>query len=248
MRIFVVDIGNSNAVLGLFEGNRLRWHRRFGTAKILSLVKKIRLKRVNGVAVASVVPSLDRPLKKILKKKFGVTPLFVSSKIKLPIRLKVKKPSQVGADRIANASAVFRPTLKKGGRGGFIIVDFGTATTFDLISGKGEYLGGPIAPGIGIANAALHEKTAKLPLVKIGRPRRVIGKETRECIQSGVLYGYAGLVEGLIARIKKEYGRPIRVIATGGLAPLILPHCCSIRGADPFLTLEGLKIIYKLHA
>src|SRR3989338_2900768 len=136
MKIFVVDVGNSNSVFGLFEWTRLRWQRRCETAKTVSLVKKIGLKRVDGVAVASVVPSLDRTLKQILKKKFGVAPLFVSSKIRLPIKLKVRKPSQVGADRIANvvgAWGLFRKAC--------IVVDFGTATTFDVISEKGEYLG-----------------------------------------------------------------------------------------------------------
>lgn len=240
MKILCVDVGNTNIVLGLFHGKRLEWAKRFETQEGIRLLKKFLLKSVDGIAVASVVPSLDLALKNLLKKKFGVNPLFVTSRIRLPIKLKVKRPSQVGADRIANAVAA-------GGRGGIIVVDFGTATTFDVISAKGEYLGGPIAPGIGIANAALHEKTAKLPLVKIARPKRVIGKETAECIQAGVLFGYAGLVEGLIARIRKEYGDRMKVIATGGLAPLVARECCSIQKVDSFLTLKGLKSIYDYH-
>ncbi len=245
-RVLAIDIGNSNIVLGLFEGEKIKWVKRVVTDRGLRFLKNIRLKSVDGIAVASVVPALDSPLKRLLKKKFGLKTLFVSSRIRLPIRLKVKRPSQVGADRIANAVAAYKiPPGPPFSKGGVIVIDFGTATTFDVISEKGDYLGGPIAPGIGIANAALHEKTAKLPLVRITRPPRVIGRETRECIQAGVLYGYAGLVEGLIARIRKEYGKKMRVIATGGLAPLIVCECCSIQDVDSFLTLRGLKFIYE---
>lgn len=234
--LLAIDVGNSNIVIGLFEGVRLKWHRRFATAKGISLLKKIWLQHVDGIIVASVVPAINQPLRCLLKKKFGIPPIFVSSKTKLPIKIKTKTPSQVGADRIANAVAVYC-------RRAIIVVDFGTATTFDVVSETGEYLGGPIAPGIGIANAALHEKTAKLPLVPIKRPKRVIGRETSECIQAGVLFGYAGLVDGLVARIQKEYGQKMRVIATGGLAPLIVPLCRSVKKVEPNLTLQGLRIL-----
>lgn len=259
-KILAIDVGNTNIVVGLFEGERLRWHRRFETHKGLSLLRKLWISQVNCVVVASVVPRLDKPFRLLLRKKFGVEPLFVTSRTKLPIRFKTKKPSEVGADRIANAVAAWKipptplcpstglRTSQRGARGDLktvpiIIIDFGTATTLDVVSAQGEYLGGPIVPGLRICLEALHEKTARLPLVSIAKPKRVIGRQTRECIQGGVYYGYAGLVDRLVGLIQKELGMKTAVIATGGFATLIAKECRTIQKLEPFLTLKGLRIV-----
>jgi type III pantothenate kinase len=237
--LLAIDIGNSNIVVGLFRGKQLRWVKRFETAKGLVRFRKMALKSVDGIIVASVVPSLNAPLKKILKRRFKKAPIFIPSKTKLPIRLRVREPRQVGADRMANVVAAWVQFKKD-----CLVIDFGTATTFDVVSKGGDYLGGPIVPGVRMINEALHEKTAKLPLFRIARPKKVIGKTTRDCIQGGVFYGYLSLVEGLIKKIQKEYGKKLFVVATGGLAPLFVKGMRSVHRRDPCLTLRGLQHIF----
>jgi len=149
-------------------------------------------------------------------------------------------PREVGADRIVNAVAAYEKY-----RCGLIVVDFGTATTFDCISPRGEYLGGAIAPGVLISSEALFQRTSKLPRVEVARPRSVVGKDTVSSIQSGLFYGYVGMVDGLVERIRQELGLPMRAIATGGLAPLFVPHCRTLEAFEELLTLEGLSIIYE---
>ena len=238
-RLLTIDVGNSQTVFGLFEGKTLRWVRRVETGKAIRLFQKIRLRRGDGVAVASVVPPLDRRLVRLLRKKFGRPPLFVSHRLKLPIRIRLKNPAQVGADRIANAVAAF---VRFGNTRPLLIIDFGTATTFDVVTAKGGFIGGAGLPGLGTAAEALATRCTKLPRVSPARPRRVIGRDTREAILSGIVLGHAALVDGMVARISREIRRRPRVIATGGFARLVAPLTRSARTICPHLTLEGLRL------
>ncbi len=238
-RLLAVDVGNSNIVIGLFEGKRLRWQRRFETSRV-GAIHEWSPKNPDSIIISSVVPRLDRPLRNFLRKRFGREPLFVSAKMKLPLRFR-KHPAQLGADRIVDMVAVYQKWKQA-----VLVIDFGTATTFDVVSADGDYVGGNIVPGLGIINAALHEKTAKLPQVRVSKPRRVIGRTTREQIAAGVYYGYLSLVEGMVHRIQKEYGKKFLVVATGGFARLIAKDCPVIHQVDPTLTLEGLRLIAQL--
>ena len=250
--ILVFDVGNTNIVLGVFRGDELvaNWRlstNRFQTAdeygillRELFAISGLEMKTVKALLISSVVPPLMFTLEQMCEKFFGLTPLVVGPGIKTGLAIKYENAREVGADRIVNAVAGF---TKYGGP--LIIVDFGTATTFCAISAKGEYMGGAIAPGIGISTEALFTRAAKLPRVEVVKPQSVIGKNTVSSMQSGIFYGFVGQVEELARRIKKELGEKAKVIATGGLAELIAQESSSIDLVDPFLTLWGLKIIYE---
>lgn len=250
--LLVVDLGNTNTVLGVYDGKTLVNHWRLATRRgatvdeygILSRnlfsLSKIDASKITGIIIASVVPPLDPILAQMAEQYFHLRPLFVEPGIKTGLMVKYEPPQDVGADRIVSGVAAFE---KYGGP--VIIVDFGTATTFDAISAKAEYLGGVIAPGIVISSEALFERAARLPRVDIRPPKKVIGASTVASMQSGLFYGYVGLVEGIISRMKKEMGEDSQVVATGGQAALIAQGTKVINHLEPDLILEGLRIIYE---
>jgi type III pantothenate kinase len=252
--LLVVDVGNTNTVLGLYEGKELVHNFRIESSKgrtvdeyhvlILSLIQLsgVAREQVNASIVASVVPALSYPIGTALRRAFHHKALVVGPGIKTGMPILYENPREVGADRIVNAIAAYEKTPEGHG---CIVVDFGTATTFDCISNKGEYLGGVIAPGMQISAEALFTRAAKLPRAEIAKPPRAIGRNTVHSMQSGIVFGYVGLVDGVVARLKSELGYPCRVIATGGLASLIAPESDAIEDTDPNLTLEGLRILYE---
>jgi type III pantothenate kinase len=252
--LLAVDIGNTTITLGLYDGETPgpRW--RLETVRsrlpdeyglmLLSLLANAGLstRDVSAAALASVVPPLTSPWVQVLRRSVGVEPLVVEAGVKTGIRVLYDDPKQVGADRIVNAAAV-----KALWGGPACIVDFGTGTTFDALSAKGEYLGGAIAPGIGIAAEALHARAAKLPRVDLVRPPFAVGRNTEHALQSGLVFGYVGLVEGMVARFRSELGPETRVIATGGYAELIARETPILGVVAPWLTLDGLRIIHALN-
>jgi type III pantothenate kinase len=252
MTLFCVDVGNTNVVMGLYDAEELVAHWRIATDHqkmadeyamlILDLFERSgqQPSAVEGIIVSSVVPPLAGIFDKLCRRYFGQAPLMVDGGVETGVRIRLDSPHEVGADRVVNAVAAFR---RYGGPA--CVVDLGTATTFDLISAEGDYLGGAIAPGIGIAAEALFERTAKLPRIDVARPPNVIGKNTVQAMQSGLLFGYVGLVEGLVARFRAELGPEMKVIATGGLASLIAAETEAIDAVDPWLTLEGLRLIWE---
>lgn len=250
--VLAVDVGNTNIVSGVYRGKDLLAHWRISTDKRrtadeLGLTLSHFLERrgispasIRAVVIASVVPPLTPALEEMSEKYFGTRPIVVSPGIKTGMKIMYEDPREVGADRIANAIAAYE---KYGGPA--IIVDFGTATSFDVISADGDYLGGAIAPGIGISTEALFRSAAKLPRIEIVRPRSAIGKNTVAGMQSGIVYGFAGQVDELVRRIRVEMGEEARVIATGGLADLVSGESKTIQFIDPLLTLDGLRIVYE---
>jgi len=251
--ILVVDVGNTNIVLGVYQDRELVDFWRIATDKnktsdeygmlIQQLFdySKVDITAIKDVIISSVVPNIMYSLEHTIRKFFDLEPLIVGPGIKTGMNIKYDNPKQVGADRIVNAVAAYE---KYGGP--LIIVDFGTATTFCAISSKGDYLGGTIAPGIKISSDALFQQAAKLPRVELVKPGKVICKNTVNSIQSGVIYGYVGLVEYIIKKMEKELkGNDVKVIATGGLSTLIATETNCIHVVDKFLTLEGLNIIYE---
>ncbi len=247
-RILVVDVGNTNVVLGIYEGDTLTHSWRLATARERTadeygvLVQQLTMgiaKPLDGAIVSSVVPPLNGAIESMIKKYFQVDPLFVEPGVKTGIAVAVDNPLEVGADRIVNSVAAYD---KFGGP--LIIVDFGTATTFDVVTKDGKYVGGVIAPGINISAEALFARASRLPRVDIRRPETVVGTNTVVNMQSGLYFGYLGLVDGILARMKKEVPGVKRVIATGGLATLLADDSEFIDEVDPDLTLRGLKIIY----
>jgi type III pantothenate kinase len=252
--LICIDIGNTNITLGLYENETLgpRWrlattHERmpdeFGV-QLLGLLahKKIHLDQIDCAVIASVVPQLTERWVQVCEIYLGCKPLNVDANTHTGVRILIDNPQSVGADRIVDAVAVHNLY-----GGPACIVDFGTATTFDAISKQGDYLGGAIAPGIGIAADALAQRTAKLPRVDIAAPPNPIGRNTVHAMQSGLLYGYIGLVEGMVTRFRAELGPEIKIIATGGLARLIAKHTDVLEIIAPWLTLDGLRLIYELN-
>ncbi len=252
--LLAIDIGNTNITFGLYEGETLGpcWRIRTIHDKMpdeygILLDQLFRHRgywpeQVTDVAIASVVPPLTSVFAQVCRDYTGQTPLVVDAGVRTGVRIRYEDPRQVGADRVVAAAAV---QVLYGVPA--CVVDFGTATTFDAVSAEGDYLGGAIAPGIGIAAQALFERTAKLPRVELTRPPSAIGRNTAHSIQSGLLFGYVGLVEGMVARFKAELGSETQVIATGGLAEIIASETEVIDVVDPWLTLHGLRIIYNLN-
>ena len=248
--LLVVDIGNSNIVLGTYENKELKRHWRISTDRqrtgdeygmlINNLFNfhQLRLEDVEAIIISSVVPSLIVPFSKMCERYFHIKPLVVGPGTKTGICIKYENPREVGADRIVNAVAAYH---KYGGP--LIIIDFGTATTFCALTEKGDYLGGAIAPGIGISSEALFQRTSKLPRIELKRPKSVICRNTVTSMQSGIIYVAAGQIDEIVRRMKEELGADAKVIATGGLANLIAEVSSTIDAVEPFLTLEGLRLI-----
>jgi type III pantothenate kinase len=249
--LLAVDVGNTNTVMGAFRGDELVGHWRIKTVaertsdEYAVLMKS--LLELDGYAwgtvragiVSSVVPPAVFGLQRFFKRHCGGAALIVGPGIKTGMPILYENPREVGADRIVNSVAAYEKV-----RGGCIVVDFGTATTWDVVTAKGEYLGGVIAPGIQISAEALYQHAAKLPRVELARPTKVIGKNTVASMQSGLLFGYAGMVDALVERLRAELEFPVRVLATGGLASLVASESKTIEECDELLTLRGLKILY----
>ena len=260
MKILAVDIGNTNIVIGVFEGESLISHWRIATRKrstpdeysvLLSALFAAPGPSNNplatelpaeGVIVSCVVPSLIRVLLEALKPYHKGIEIVIGPGVKTGMKILTDDPREVGADRIVNAVAAYDRFKDE-----VIVVDFGTAVTFDHITGGGEYSGGAIAPGVTISMDALFQRAARLPRVEFARPERLVGKSTIESLKSGVFYGYVGMVEGIVSKMKEEIGSKPKVIATGGVAGLIGEDCPSIDEVDELLTLEGLKLIYGIN-
>ncbi len=252
--LLTIDIGNTNIKIGVYQDERLTAHWRVTTERhrladeYLVLLHNlfdlggIDPREIDGCAISCVVPPLTGEFRTLCRTYFRVEPLMVNATTPTGLRYNVDTPAELGADRIANSLAAFR---RYGGP--VIVLAFGTATTFDVITADGEYIGGAIAPGIGISADALFRLAAKLYQVELVRPPSVIGKNTIHHMQSGVILGYAGLVEGLVNRMQTELGTSCPVVATGGLAELIAAETEAITTVEPYLTLEGLRLIYEMN-
>lgn len=249
--LLAIDIGNTNIVWGLFQGRSLQGNWRLATDAtktsdeyglecrgLLSLAG-FGPKDIDGIIISSVVPALNETFELLSETYLHRRPLTVTSDIDSGLTLRYPNPREIGSDRIVNAAAAFHEY-----RSDLIIIDFGTATTFCAVTKAGDYLGGVIAPGLGISAEALWSRTAKLPKVALEKPKTVIGRDTASSIQSGLIYGYAGLVDNIVDRMVRELCTSPRVIATGGLAPVIAPESQRIQDIRPFLTLDGLALLY----
>ncbi len=253
--ILVFDIGNTETTVGLFDGEALEAHWRLVTdvartpdeiglqVRALLASRDVRIDAIDGTAIGSVVPALTEPLAEACQALFGTASVVVDARSRLPITLDVLEPLTVGADRIVNtlaASRLFRRDT--------IVVDLGTATTYDCITADGVFLGGVIAPGMRTSAETLFRRTSKLPATELRAPERAIGRRTEDCIRAGVVFGTADAVDGIVRRIKAEWptGRVPLVVATGGLAPVVKPFCTEVERLEPDLTLVGLRMAYEL--
>ena len=249
--LLVMDVGNTNISVGVYEGDRLCHHWRISTGREKTedeygmifgqLLGHVHLtfRDINGMILSSVVPPIMASLERMCKKYFQVTPLVVGPGVKTGLNIKYDNPKEVGSDRIVNAVAAIQEYGAP-----IVIVDFGTATTYCYVNEHKQYLGGVIAPGIEISTEALYSKASKLPRIEIIRPTHIIGKNTVAAMQSGILYGFIGQVEGIVTRIKKQSKQNPKVVATGGRASMIADETPIIDFVDPYLTLKGLQMIY----
>ena len=252
--LLAIDVGNTNTVLGVFEGPSRRHQWRVETSQSrtydeygilftqLFAGTGLDPAKVDAIVIASVVPALAFTLEQMAQRYFGKKPVFIGPGVKTGMPILYDDPREVGADRVVNAVAAYARW-----KTGLVVVDFGTATTFDAVSPKGEYLGGAICPGVSISMEALFTHAAKLPRVEFARPAHVVGKNTVASIQSGLVFGYVALVDGICARMQDELGFPVKVVATGGLAPLVAGLSRAISEVDEHLTLEGLRLVYELN-
>jgi type III pantothenate kinase len=251
--LLAIDSGNTNIVFAVFDGDTVRGEWRSSTdgnrtadefgvwLTHLMTIEGMERSVIDSAIIATVVPATLFSLKQLCRRYFKCDPLVVGEEnVKLGLNILLDRPEEVGADRLVNAVAAHKRY-----HGPLIVIDFGTATTFDVVDDKGNYLGGAIAPGINLSLEALHTAAAKLPRVAIGRPKQVIGKATVPAMQSGIFWGYVGLIEGLTQRISTEYGGEMKVIATGGLAPMFADATSTIQHLDPDLTLFGLLEINR---
>jgi len=252
--LLAIDIGNTDITLGVFEGEELRatWHMATGihrmadeyAATLLNLLRHqdLATSDIKEVVLCSVVPPLIATFEELSRKYFQTSPLVVGAGVKTGVRIRMDNPREVGADRIVNAAAAHHLY-----GGPVIITDLGTATTFDVVSREGDYLGGVIAPGIKTAAEALFTRAAMLPRVELVRPKQTIGTNTISAIQSGLIFGYVGLIEGIVARLQKELGGKALVVVTGGYAELMAQETTVIDKVNPDLTLIGLRLIYLMN-
>ena len=253
--LLAIDIGNTNIVVGVFDGEKLKATWRLGTdvhkledeyaALLLDLLsmKGLAFADIDDAIISSSVPPLVTVFEELCRRYFEATPMVVGPGIKTGVRISIENPREVGADRVVNAAAAHKLY-----GGPLIVIDFGTATTLDAVSEEGDYLGGAIAPGIVISSEALFEHAAKLPRVELVRPPKAIGRNSVSAMQSGIVFGYVGLIEGIVARMQKELGGTAKVIATGGLANIIASETGVVDAVDLDLTLVGLRLIYELNS
>jgi len=250
--ILVIDVGNTNIVLGVYKGKQLLHHWRLSTNRaatadeygvmVFNLFQHagISIMQIEGVIVSSVVPPIMHTIETLCKDYIKKTPLIVGPGVKTGLNIRYENPREVGGDRICNAIAAIELYGSP-----IIVVDFGTATTFDFIDAKGDYLGGAIAPGIGISTEALYNHAAKLPRIDLARPKSTVGRNPVASMQAGIIYGYAGQVDGIVWRMEEEFKVKTKVVATGGLAELIAGESKTIQDVNPMLTLQGLLMIYE---
>ena len=252
--LLAIDIGNTDITVGVFEGEELRatWHVATGihrmadeyAALLLNLLhhQNLKVADIKEIALCSVVPPLISTFEELFQRYFHLSPLVVGTGVKTGVRIRMDNPREVGADRIVNAAAAHHLY-----GGPVIITDLGTATTFDTVSKEGDYLGGVIAPGINVAAEAMFTRTAMLPRVELARPEHAIGTNTTSAMQSGLIFGYVGLVEGIVARIQRELKEKATVVATGGYAELIAKETSAIDIVNPDITLIGLRLIHQMN-
>jgi type III pantothenate kinase len=251
--LLAVNVGNTNTVLGVFRGTSLEHQWRMSTetertadelavlfAGLLEVAGLSFSNEITGVVLSSVVPSSTSALREMVNRYFNFPPVVVEPGTRTGIPILTDNPRELGADRVVNALAAYE---RYGGP--CIVIDFGTATTYDVVSERGEFLGGAIGPGVQTKNASLSRETARLPQVEIQAPRGVVGKNTVDAIQSALVFGSAAEADGMVDRMRKELGGSATVVATGGLAPMIVPHCQFVDEVDPWLTIEGLRLVFE---